>query len=141
MAVALDCVGISCLGDGLGPAADADAKRAAAARAGVLAIQLAEAGITARRFLDRRALLHAMTGMAATGGSTNGVLHLPAIAHEAQVPLSLEELAELGERTPVIASLAPSGRHTASISTERVEPRCFSASSSAADSSTGPPRP
>jgi dihydroxy-acid dehydratase len=113
MAVALDCLGISCVGDGLVPAADVDAKREAAARAGTLATRLAEEGITARRFLDRPALLHAMTGIAATGGSTNGVLHLLAIAREARVPLSLEELADVGERTPVIASLAPSGRHTA----------------------------
>ena len=48
--------------------------------------------MTARRFLDRRALLNAMAGIAATGGSTNGVLHLLAIAHEARVPLTLDEL-------------------------------------------------
>jgi dihydroxy-acid dehydratase len=54
-----------------------------------------------------------MTGIAATGGSTNGVLHLLAIAREASVELSLDELAEVGERTPVLASLAPGGRYTA----------------------------
>jgi dihydroxy-acid dehydratase len=113
MAVALDCLGISCVGDGLVPAVELDAKQEAAARAAAAAIRLAEEGITARRFLDRRALLHAMTGIAATGGSTNGVLHLLAIAREAGVPLSLDELAEVGERTPVLASLAPSGRYTA----------------------------
>ena len=74
---------------------------------------LAAQGMTARRFLDRRALLNAMTGIAATGGSTNGILHLLAIAHEAEVALSLDELAEVGARTPVIASLAPSGRYMA----------------------------
>jgi dihydroxy-acid dehydratase len=66
--------------------------------------------VTARRFLDRRALLNAMAGIAATGGSTNGVLHLLAIAHEAGVPLTLEELTGVAGRTPVIADLAPSGR-------------------------------
>ena len=66
-----------------------------------------------RTFLDRRALLNAMTGIAATGGSTNGILHLLAIAREAGVPLTLDELAEIGARTPVIASLAPSGRYVA----------------------------
>src|SRR5439155_75085 len=60
--------------------------------------------------LDRRALLNAMAGIAATGGSTNGVLHLLAIAYEAGVPLTLEELTAVASRTPVIASLAPSGR-------------------------------
>ena len=54
-----------------------------------------------------------MAGIAATGGSTNGILHLLAIAHEAGVPLTLDELADVGSRTPVIASLAPSGRFMA----------------------------
>ena len=74
---------------------------------------LADDGPTARAFLDRRALLNAMAGVAATGGSTNGVLHLLAIAHEAGVPLTLDELMAVAARTPVIASLAPSGRWVA----------------------------
>jgi dihydroxy-acid dehydratase len=110
MAVAIDCLGIACVGDALVPADDRALKGAAAARAGVLAVQLVEQGIGARRFLDRRALLNAMAGIAATGGSTNGVLHLLAIAHEAGVPLTLEELTGVAGRTPVIADLAPSGR-------------------------------
>jgi dihydroxy-acid dehydratase len=110
MAVALDCLGIAIAGDGLIPADEREAKAAAAVRAGELATRL-DAG--ARSFLDRRALLNAMTGVAATGGSTNGVLHLLAIAREAGVDLTLDELAEIGERTPVLASLAPSGKHMA----------------------------
>jgi dihydroxy-acid dehydratase len=110
MAVAIDCLGIACLGDGLVPADEHDLKGEAAARAGVLAVRLVEEGVTARRFLDRRALLNAMAGVAATGGSTNCVLHLLAIAREASVPLTLEELTGVASRTPVIASLAPSGR-------------------------------
>ncbi len=110
MAVALDCLGITVLGDGLIPADELDAKGGAAERAGTLAASLPA---TSRSFLDRRALLNAMTGIAATGGSTNGVLHLLAIAREAGVPLTLDELAEIGARTPVIASLAPSGTYAA----------------------------
>jgi dihydroxy-acid dehydratase len=110
MAVALECLGIATLGDGLIPADDADAKAAAASCAGALAAGTLP---NARTFLDRRALLNAMTGIAATGGSTNGILHLLAIAHDAGVPLTLDELAAIGERTPVLASLAPSGRHVA----------------------------
>jgi len=110
MAVALDCLGITIVGDGLIPADELEAKGDAAARAGTLAASLPA---SARTFLDRRALLNAMTGIAATGGSTNGILHLLAIAHEAEVPLTLDELAEIGARTPVIASLAPSGRYMA----------------------------
>jgi dihydroxy-acid dehydratase len=110
MAVALDCLGLARVGDGLIPADERDAKAAAARAAGTLAAGL-EA--TARAFLTKRALLNAMAGIAATGGSTNGVLHLLAIAREAGVSLTLDELAEIGERTPVLASLLPSGRHPA----------------------------
>ena len=113
MAVALDCLGITRIGDALIPADERDAKREAAAQAGRLAVQLAEEGVKARAFLDRRALLNAMAGIAATGGSTNGVLHLLAIAREAGTPLSLNDLADVGARTPVLASLAPSGRYAA----------------------------
>jgi dihydroxy-acid dehydratase len=113
MAVALDCLGIACIGDGLVPADELELKGRAAERAGALAVGLAGGGPTARRFLDRRALLNAMAGIAATGGSTNGILHLLAIAREAGVPLTLDELADVSSRTPVIASLAPSGRFMA----------------------------
>ena len=110
MAVALDCLGLARLGDGLIPADERDAKGAAASAAGMLAVRL-EA--PARDFLMKRSLLNAMAGIAATGGSTNGVLHLLAIAREAGVDLTIDELAEIGERTPVLASLLPSGRYAA----------------------------
>ena len=110
MAVAIECLGIACVGDSLVPADERELKGELAARAGALAVRLVEQGVTARRFIDRRALLNAMAGIAATGGSTNGVLHLLAIAREAGVPLTLEELTGVASRTPVIADLAPSGR-------------------------------
>jgi dihydroxy-acid dehydratase len=110
MAIALDCLGLAVLGDGLIPAEDRAEKADAAARAGRLAVELAGTGVTARAFLDRRALLNAMAGIAATGGSTNGVLHLLAIAREAGVPLTLDELAGAAALVPVIASLSPAGR-------------------------------
>jgi dihydroxy-acid dehydratase len=114
MAVALECLGIARLGDGL-IAADATGEKAAAAeRAGRLAVALAASGGPgARAFLDRRALLNAMAGIAATGGSTNGLLHLLAISREAGNPLTLDELTAVAARTPSIASLAPSGRWVA----------------------------
>src|SRR5881227_3160245 len=92
MAVALDCLGIARLGDGLVPADDMRRKEAAARTAGELATRL---DVSARRFLDKRALLNAMAGIVASGGSTNGVLHLLALAREAGVPLTLDELAEV----------------------------------------------
>jgi len=136
MAVALDCLGISPIGDGLiaadataGQAAAAerpgrragsreedaaDEKGAAAERAGRLAVSLAaNGGPSASTFLDRRALLNAMAGIAATGGSTNGLLHLLAVSREAGNPLTLDELTAVAARTPSIASLAPSGRWVA----------------------------
>jgi dihydroxy-acid dehydratase len=109
MAIATECMGIAVIGDGLIPAVDMDAKLAAAERAGRLAITLASDGSGARRFLDHRAITNAMVGIAATGGSTNGLLHLLAIAREADVPLSLDELTAVAARTPVIASLVPGG--------------------------------
>jgi dihydroxy-acid dehydratase len=114
MAVALDCMGIAPVGDGLIPADAAAEKEAAAERAGRLAVSLAaNGGPAARAFLERRALLNAMAGIAATGGSTNGLLHLLAISREAGDPLSLDELTAVAAKTPSIASLAPSGRWVA----------------------------
>src|SRR5581483_3476884 len=113
MAVALDCLGITYVGDGLEPAVEMERKRAAAERAGAGAVELARRGLTARTFLDRRALENAAAGVAASGGSTNGILHLLAVANEAHTPLTLDDLAQIGERTPVLASLFPSGRHPA----------------------------
>ncbi len=113
MAIAVDLLGLGPVGDGLIPAAYVDEKDAAAARAGTLAVSLAERGIGAHRFLDRRAIENAAAGVVASGGSTNGFLHLLAIAREAGVPLSLDELAAVSARTPVIADLVPAGRWVA----------------------------
>ncbi len=113
MAVAIDCLGLTEPGDGLIPAEDREEKAAAAARAGARAVALAGTGATARTFLDRRGLRNAMAGIAASGGSTNGVLHLLAVAREAGVELTQDELTALASRTPVLASLSPGGRHVA----------------------------
>jgi dihydroxy-acid dehydratase len=113
MAVALECLGLAVVGDGLIPADAAEEKAQAAARAGALAVERARSGPTAGHFLQRRSLENAMAGIAATGGSTNGLLHLLAIAREAGVALELDELTAVAARTPVIASLAPGGRYVA----------------------------
>jgi dihydroxy-acid dehydratase len=109
MAIAVDLLGMGVVGDGLIPAAYLEQKDAAADRAGQIAVTLAENGMSARRFLDRRALENAAAGVVAGGGSTNGFLHLLAIAREAGVPLTLEELGAISERTPVLADLVPGG--------------------------------
>src|SRR4051812_45550530 len=113
MAIVVDVLGLGVIGDGLIPAAHVEDKDEAAERAGALAVSLAGAGTTARRFLDRRALENAMAGIVASGGSTNGFLHLLAIAREAGVPLSLDDLAAVSARTPVLADLVPGGRWVA----------------------------
>jgi dihydroxy-acid dehydratase len=110
MAVALDCLGLTLLGDAFVGAEELEEKGEAAVRAGARAVTLAE---SARDFLTRRSLLNAMAGIAATGGSTNGILHLLAIAHESGVELTLDDLADVAKRTPVLASLFPAGRFAA----------------------------
>ncbi len=109
MAIVIDFLGLGVIGDGLIPAAYLEDKDGAAERAGTLAVSLAERGTTARTFLDRRAIENAMVGVVASGGSTNGFLHLLAIAREAGVEVSLDDLAAISARTPVIADLAPGG--------------------------------
>jgi dihydroxy-acid dehydratase len=113
MGLACEFLGIAPLGSGMVPADDLDQRRRAAAEHGTLAVRLAGDGPSARAFIDRRALRNAMAGIAATGGSTNGLLHLLAIAREAQVELELDELVAISARTPVIGSLSPSGRYVA----------------------------
>src|SRR5829696_4816119 len=114
MAIVVDMLGLGVIGDGMIPAARTEEKDAAAARAGALAVELAGRGTTAKHFLDRRALENAMAGAVASGGSTNGFLHLLAIAREAGVPLTLDELAAISASTPVLADLVPGGRWVAS---------------------------
>ena len=114
MAIVVDLLGLGIMGDGLIPAASVESKSAAAARAGRLAVSLAGSGGVARRFLDRRALENAMAGAVASGGSTNSFLHLLALAREAGVALTLDDLAAVSARTPVLADLVPGGRWVAS---------------------------
>jgi dihydroxy-acid dehydratase len=113
MGTALELLGIGPLGHSTVPADDLETRGADAARCGALAVRLAEDGVGARAFLDRRALLNAMAGVAATGGSTNALLHLLAIAREAEAELDLEDLTVVSDRVPVIASLSPSGSYFA----------------------------
>src|ERR687893_2396934 len=113
MAVVVDMLGLGFTGDGLIPAVEEEEKDAAAARAGTLAVSLAQRGVTARAFLDRRALRNAMAGAVASGGPTHAFLHVLAIAREAGVELTLGELGEISAATPVLADLLPGGRWAA----------------------------
>jgi dihydroxy-acid dehydratase len=112
MGLALEFLGLAAAGSTMVPADDLDARAMQAADAGALAVRVA-GGPTARAFLERRSLLNAMVGIAASGGSTNGVLHLLAIAREAGVELTMDDLFARARATPVIASLTPGGRYVA----------------------------
>jgi dihydroxy-acid dehydratase len=90
-----------------------DGKPAAAEEVGRIAARLVEDDVRPSAIVTRPALLNAITSAAATGGSTNVVLHLLAVAREAGVELDLEDFDEVAARTPVIASLKPGGEHVA----------------------------
>jgi dihydroxy-acid dehydratase len=112
MATALTLVGISPFGSNEVPATHAG-KAETAHRAGELLAGLIARGEGARKFLTRAALENGIAAAAATGGSTNAVLHLLAIAREAEVPLTLEDIDAIAARTPVLADLKPGGAYTA----------------------------
>jgi dihydroxy-acid dehydratase len=113
MAMVLTFLGLSPLGENDIPATHPD-KAKAAERCGALAMKLLnDGGPTPRQLLTAAALRNAARAVAATAGSTNAVLHLLAIAHEAGVAFDLEEFETASAHTPVIADLKPGGRYTA----------------------------
>jgi len=112
MAIASEFLGIAALGSGSVPALDP--KKAGVARAaGERVMQLVKSGVRPRDIITRAALENAIASVATTGGSTNAVLHLMAIAREAGVPLELADFDRISSRTPLLADLKPSGRFVA----------------------------
>src|SRR5437867_4487371 len=112
MAIACEFLGIAALGTGSVPATDA-AKRQVARATGERVVDLVARNVRPRQILTRAALENAIVSVAATGGSTNAVLHLLAIAREAGVELSLADFDRISSRVPLIADLKPSGRFVA----------------------------
>jgi dihydroxy-acid dehydratase len=112
MAIVCECLGIAALGSGSVPATD-PAKAAVARRAGEMAVALAARGIRPRALITRTAIENAIAVVAATGGSTNAVLHLMAIAKEAGVELALPDFDRISSKTPLLVDLKPSGRFVA----------------------------
>jgi dihydroxy-acid dehydratase len=112
MAMAAQLLGLSPLGLSDVPAVD-PRKPAAAARCGELVMNLVARDLRPRQILTRAAFENAITAVAATAGSTNAVLHLLALAREAEVPLSLDDFDDIAARTPVITDLKPGGRFMA----------------------------
>ncbi|HWI19730.1 MAG TPA: dihydroxy-acid dehydratase [Vicinamibacterales bacterium] len=110
MASAIEALGLS-LPNSSAQAAVSDDKRQDCARAGAAVVQLIERNIRPRDILTRKAFENAIVTISALGGSTNAVLHLLAIAHAANVKLTMEDFTRIGKRAPVIADLKPSGKY------------------------------
>jgi dihydroxy-acid dehydratase len=112
MAIATEFLGLAALGSGSVPATDAS-KAEVGRQAGARVMDLVRSGLRPRDIVTRNALENAISSVATTGGSTNAVLHLIAIAHEAGVPLSLGDFDRISARVPLLADLKPSGRFVA----------------------------
>ena len=112
MAIASEFLGIAALGSGSVPATD-PAKAAVARAAGERVMDLVRKAVRPRDIITRAALENAIASVATTGGSTNAVLHLIAIAREAGLSLELADFDRISSRTPLLADLKPSGRFVA----------------------------
>jgi dihydroxy-acid dehydratase len=112
MATVLEFLGISPAGLNDIPATD-PAKHEAAAEAGRIAMRLVREDIRPSHLMTRDAIENAVAAVAATGGSTNGVLHLLAIAHELGIDLTIDEFDRIASRTPIVADIKPGGRFVA----------------------------
>jgi len=110
MASAAEALGMSLPGSAAPPAPDAR-RDAYAERSGEAVVHLVDAGITSRDILTRQAFENAITVVMALGGSTNAVLHLLALAVEAEVPLELADFNRIGDKVPHLADLKPFGRY------------------------------
>ncbi|MGH3049509.1 MAG: dihydroxy-acid dehydratase, partial [Gaiellaceae bacterium] len=112
MATVLEFLGIAPAGLNGVPATD-PAKRDAAHAAGGMAMRLVRDDVRPSQLITRESLENAVAAIAATGGSTNGVLHLLAIARELGVDLTIDEFDRIAARTPVVADINPGGRFVA----------------------------
>jgi dihydroxy-acid dehydratase len=112
MSMVLEFLGLSPAGLNGIPAED-PAKDEAARKAGELAMTLVRHDVRPSSIVTRAAIDNAIASVAATGGSTNGVLHLLAIAHEFGIPLSVDDFDTIAARTPIVADMTPGGRYTA----------------------------
>lgn len=88
-------------------------KHEASRQAGRLVMELARKGVTPRQIINRQSIDNAIAAVAASGGSTNAVLHLIAIAHEFNILLTMEDFDRISERTPFICDLSPGGKYAA----------------------------
>ena len=112
MATVMELIGLSPMNTASVPQVD-QRKEAVAERCGELIMNAVRNNIRPRDIVNRTAIENAIASVAATGGSTNAVLHLLAIAHEAGVPLNIDDFQTISERTPLLVDLKPAGRFVA----------------------------
>ena len=112
MAMVCEFLGIAPMGLSSVPATN-QGKAAAGERAGELVLDLLRKNVTPSEIITKAAIENAIAGVAATGGSTNAVLHLLAIANEARLPLVIDDFDRVSRKTPIIADLKPGGRFVA----------------------------
>jgi dihydroxy-acid dehydratase len=112
MSTVMEMIGLSPMGFNSVPAMDPQ-KDQVAFGCGKVVMNVLKSGITPRSILTRDAFENAIAAVAASGGSTNAVLHLLAIAREAEVELEIDDFQTVSERTPLLADLKPSGRFVA----------------------------
>ncbi len=112
MSTVMEFIGLSPMGFNSVPAMDPQ-KDAIAYRTGQMVMEVLRRGLSPRDVLTREAFENAIASVAATGGSTNAVLHLLAMAREVGVPLSIDDFDPISSRTPIIADLKPGGRYMA----------------------------
>ena len=112
MATAFEMLGISAMGSGMVPAEDGK-KGTVAEECGRTVVELVKRGLTPSRIITRESLENAIGCVAMTGGSTNAVLHLLAVAHDAGVELTIDDFDRISWRTPLLADLKPFGRFVA----------------------------
>jgi dihydroxy-acid dehydratase len=112
MSTVMEFIGLSPLGANSIPALDPK-KEEVAYQCGQIVMDLLKRGVKPLDILTRKAFENAIASVAATGGSTNAVLHLLALAREAGVPLTIDDFDAISSRTPIIADLKPGGRYVA----------------------------
>ena len=112
MSTVMEFMGLSPAGLNGIPAEDPD-KEAAARRTGEIVMDLVRRDVRPSSLVTRASLENGIASIAATGGSTNGVLHMLAIAHEFGIPLAIDDFGRIADRTPLIADMRPGGRYAA----------------------------
>ena len=113
MAMAFEVLGISPMGDSRWSRPRTTPRREVAYEAGRLVMDVLRRGQRPSDIITREALENAIAAVATSGGSTNGVLHLLAVAHEAGVELDLDDFDRISSRTPLLCDLKPGGRYVA----------------------------